>query len=122
VRSNVLAADPAAPLKVYVVWFDMLPGDDRSRLDTKVLSDPRVTNYWDAQKVVGNWYSHQVTHRRGTTWDAFFLYGPQARWTGAPGPVITSGGPVIGARDKLAAGLEQLGIGEGSRGAATGAD
>jgi len=111
VHSNVLEANPSSPLKVYVVWFNMLPGDDRARLDTKVLADPRVTNYWDDQKIVGNWYSQQVTHRRGTTWDAFFLYGPQARWTNAPGPEVSSGGSVIGSRDKLAAGLDQLGIG-----------
>lgn len=117
--SNVLEANRSAPLKVYVVWFNMLPGDDRARLDTRVLSDPRATNYWDEQKVVGTWYSQQVTRSRGTTWDAFFLYGPQARWTDVPGPIVTSGGPVIGARDKLAAGLEQLGVGSGSRGVAT---
>lgn len=89
----------------------MLPGDSRQFLDTKVLSDPRATNYWDQQKLVGNWYSQNVTHRRGTTWDAFFLYGPQARWTDMPGPQVAAGGPVIGARDKLLTGLQQLGLG-----------
>ncbi|HVA24709.1 MAG TPA: hypothetical protein VMW62_09965 [Chloroflexota bacterium] len=109
-RSDVLTAYPSAQLKVYVVWFSMLPGDSRQFLDTKLLSDPRVTNYWDQQKVIGTWYSQHVTHQRGTTWDAFFLYGPNAQWTDVPQPEVTDGGSVIGAHDDLLRGLTQLGI------------
>ncbi|MGH2468914.1 MAG: hypothetical protein ACRDGF_02485 [Chloroflexota bacterium] len=109
-RSDVLAAYPSAQLKVYVVWFNMLPGDARHFLDTKLLSDPRVTNYWDQQKVIGTWYSRHVTHQRGPTWDAFFLYGPNARWTDLPLPQIANGGSVIGAHEDLFRGLTRLGI------------
>ncbi len=96
------------PLKVYVVWFNMLPSDDRRFLDTGVLADPRVSNYWDERKLFGTWVSQQMTHSRGITWDAFFLFGPQARWDDVPQPVISEGGPVIGSTDELTAGLQQL--------------
>ena len=92
----------------------MLPGDSRPLLDTKILSDPRVANYWDQDKLVGNWYSQNVTHRRATTWDAFFLYGPAARWGDVPAPQVAAGGSVIGAHDELSGGLQQLGIGPAS--------
>lgn len=107
----MLRANPSANLKVYVVWFNMLPGDSRQFLDTKLLSDPRVRNYWDQDKLLGNWYSQAVTHRRGTTWDAFFLYGPYSQWADVPTDQVAAGGPVIGAQDKLSAGLDQLGLG-----------
>ena len=114
VHSDVLAAYPSASLKVYVVWFNMLPGDSRQFLDTKVLSDSRVSYYWDQQKVVGNWYSRNVTHERGTTWDAFFLYAPNVRWGEAPPPTVADGGSVIGAHGELTDGLALLGIGPAS--------
>ncbi len=110
-RDEVLSPNPAAPLKLYVVWFNVLPGDSRARLDTKILSDPRVTNYWDEQKIVGRWFSDHVTNRRGITWDAFFLFGPDAQWQSEPGPLISAGGTIIAARDRLAGGLHQLGVG-----------
>ena len=96
------------PLKVFVVWFNMLPSDDRRFLDTSVLADSRVSNYWDEHKLFGTWVSQQMTHSRGITWDAFFLFGPQARWDNVPQPVVSEGGPVIGSTDELAAGLQQL--------------
>ncbi len=110
-RNEVLNPNPSAPLKLYVVWFNMLPGDSRERLDTKILSDPRVTNYWDEQKLVGRWFSDHVTNRQGITWDAFFLYGPRAHWQGQPEPLVSNGGSIIAARDRLSDGLRQLGFG-----------
>jgi hypothetical protein len=108
VRNEILAKNPSMPLDVLVVWFNMLPGDTRLLLDTRTLADPRVTNYWDDQKLVGAWYSEHVNHRPGVTWDAFFLYGPQAQWSDEPEPLVSSGGTVIGQRDRLLAGLGQL--------------
>lgn len=101
-RTNVLDAHPSARLRVYAVWFDMLAGDDRRWTDLQVLNDPRVTNYWDAGKALGTFYARRAGHT-GVTWDAYFLYGPDARWSDAPGPVLSSGGPVIGSSDELAA-------------------
>ena len=110
-RSEILTPNPSAPLKLYVVWFNMLPGDSRGRLDTRVLSDARVSNFWDEQKLVGRWFSDHVAKRQGITWDAFFLYGPDARWQSEPGPLISGGGTIIGARTRLSDGLRQVGFG-----------
>jgi hypothetical protein len=46
-----------------------------------------------------------VTRRAGVTWDQFFLYGPDARWTDAPGPLLASGSPVIGSTSQLMSAL-----------------
>jgi hypothetical protein len=89
VRREILDRYPAARLRVLAVWFKMVPGDSRRLLDTSVLSDPRVTYFWDQRKVVGRWFSHHVTKRAGITWDAYFLYGPEARWNREPGPLVS---------------------------------
>lgn len=101
-RDEILQKHPTARLKVLAVWFDMLPGDSRQLLDTRVLADPRVTYYWDAGKVVGSWFTGHVTHRAGITWDAYFLYGPDATWGQRPGRLVSASvGPVIGSTGAL---------------------
>jgi hypothetical protein len=107
VHDDILAKYPAARLKVLAVWFDMLPGDSRQLLDTRVLADPRVTYYWDSGKLTGQWFTDHVTHRKGITWDAYFLYGPNARWDRLPDPLVvaSSRGPVIGSTDALTAAI-----------------
>lgn len=102
-RTNILDAHPSARLRVYVVWFDMLQGDDRRWTDLQVLNDSRVTNYWDATKAAGRFYAEKVMGYPGVEWDAYFLYGPDARWSDTPSPQLSSGGPVIGASDQLLA-------------------
>jgi hypothetical protein len=101
VHDEILQKYPSARLKVISVWFNMLAGDSRQLLDTRVLGDPRVTYYWDQDKVAGRWFSDHVTGGAGVTWDAYFLYGPGARWDQSPGPLVSSGGPVIGSAGDL---------------------
>lgn len=101
-HDEILQKYPTAHLKVLAVWFDMLPGDSRQLLDTRVLDDPRVTYYWDAGKLTGSWFSSHVTHRLGITWDDYFLFGPDASWGQRPGPIVsTAVGPVIGSTGAL---------------------
>jgi hypothetical protein len=101
VRENILDRYPTARLRVLVVWFNMLYGDAKALTDLRVLADRRVANYWDDSKTVGRWYAQHVTHTAGIKWDAYFLYGPDARWIDAPKPQRSSGGPVIAARERL---------------------
>lgn len=102
-RSEILDRHPSARLKVLAVWFSMVPGDSRRLVDTRVLSDPRVTYFWDREKAVGRWFSEHVTNRRRITWDAYFLYGPEARWDQEPGPLVSrsSASSVIAAASQL---------------------
>jgi hypothetical protein len=106
VHSDILDRYPAAKLKVYAVWFDMLTGDSRQFLDTRALGDPRVTYYWDEGKVVGRWFSANVAGREDVTWDAYFLYGPDAQWGQQLGPLVSSSDSgVIGSTDQLTAAI-----------------
>ena len=68
-HENVLASHPSAHLKVLAVWFNMLVGDSRQFLDTRALGDPRVTYFWDQDRLVGRWFSDHVTGGDGITWD-----------------------------------------------------
>ena len=74
---------------------------------TPLLSDPRVTHFWDGQRQIGRWYSQQEGEQ-GLLWDAYRLYGPAATWTDAPGPVLSQGGPVVERRAELQTALRSL--------------
>jgi hypothetical protein len=103
VRSEILDKHPATQLRVYVVWFDMLPGEARQMVDLQILADRRATNYWDESRITGRWFSDHVVQDRGITWDTYFFYGPNARWETTPEPLLSSGAPVIGGSEDLAA-------------------
>lgn len=85
----------------------MLPADSRTFVDRRVLNDPRVTNYYDPSRVVGSWFAE---HSGGTgiVWDAYFLYGTDATWAPEPGPLLSSGGSVIGSSADLSAAFSKL--------------
>lgn len=104
-QDEILAKNPAPNLRVYVVWFDMLFGDSRSKWDGDGMADPRVVHYWDEKKVVGNWYSANVTHRQDTTWDFYALYGPKATDLNKP---LARGSTIIGSHADLAASIQPL--------------
>ena len=107
-RSEILQKYPASAVRVYVVWFDVLAGDSRQLVDTRVLNDPRVTNYYDGKNVVGTWYARQLGEEE-IVWDAYFLYGLDAAWSAEPGPLVSSGRTVIGSSDDLASAFRTLG-------------
>jgi len=107
VRSNILQKYPSSDVRVYVVWFNMLPADSRDLVDRKVLNDHRVVNYYDPNRVVGTWFAEH-TGGGGIVWDAYFLYGADATWTDQPGPLVSSGGTVIGSSGDLAAAFGKL--------------
>jgi hypothetical protein len=107
VRSNILEKYPSSDVRVYVVWFDMQPGDSRGLVDRKVLNDHRVINYYDPNRVVGSWFAVH-TGDAGIVWDAYFLYGAEASWTDEPGPLLSSGRTVIGSSEDLAVAFGKL--------------
>ena len=90
---------------MYVVWFNMYPGDARWRWDGDGLTDPRVTHYWDEQKTVGTWFSANLTGRDSPTRDFYALYAPDARDLSAPS---TMGGSIISRRAALQSALEPV--------------
>jgi hypothetical protein len=113
VRSEILARHPVARLDVLVVWFAMLPGDSRQLIDRRLLADARVTNYWDEQRSVGRWFSQRVPASRGAerqpiSWDAYLLYGPDARWDTVPGPLVSVGRTVVAHTRRLGTAVTPL--------------
>ena len=58
--------------------------------------------------MVGNWYTANVTHGKGTTWDFYALYGPDATWDTVPPPAVSQGGTIISRRDQLQAAISPL--------------
>ena len=107
-RSDILRKYPSSPVRVYVVWFDMLAGDSRQLVDTRVLNDSRVTNFYDPNKIVGAWFSEHLDREKGIVWDAYFLYGSDATWAAEPGPLLSSGGTVIGSSADLATAFHRV--------------
>ena len=98
----------------------MYPGDARSKWPAALLTDSRVTHFWDEQRVVGKAYLAQLplmldrrapntmTPDADALWDAFFIYAPDARWdSGVPRPVAW-GYPIMPTRETLLSVFETL--------------
>ena len=79
-QSDILEANPTARLRVYAIWTNKLFGDARNR--------------WDADDVAGDWLAGHVSGYQGGDWDTYLLFGPEATWSGRPGPLRSSGSPV----------------------------
>ena len=108
-RKNILEKYASSQVRVYVVWFNVLVGDSRHLVDRRVLNDSRVTNFYDPKRLVGSWFADHSNGGAGIVWDAYFLYGPEATWASEPGPLLSSGGTVIGSSGDLAAAFRNLG-------------
>ena len=96
---------------MYTVWFSMLPGDSRSGWRSGAMADPRVTNLWDEQQVASQWFSQHIDGEQGYVWDAYYLYGPDARWdsaNSAPTSLLSTGGTVRSKLGDLEASLTPL--------------
>lgn len=100
-QQEILAKDPSPQIRVYAVWLSYYPWDSRSDIDSSLLSDRRVAQFWDGDKVTGRWFAEQIQGNRGIAWDVYFLFGPEARWDATPPPLVASGSPVIARADQL---------------------
>lgn len=107
-HEKILKKNPSADLRVYAVWFNMLPGDSRRGWDGAGMTDPRVVHLWDERKAVGDWFAAKVTRSPATEWDAYFLYGPDAAWGAEPEPPVGNGRTIIARRAQLQAEIGSL--------------
>jgi hypothetical protein len=110
-----LAAHPDSDVAVHVIWAPVLGGDiDRARQATATVSGPNVDHYWDPDTITGQWARDHLPWPVDNVpaWDVFYLFDRDATWADEPEPVAT-GYTIVGHRDALAAGLEQL-LGNGS--------
>jgi len=79
----------------------MVWGDAREAWDPGVIFDPRVKQFWDQEKLAGQWFAENVEGYQGIVWDAYYLYGPEAIWGEAPPPSLSSGGTIYGEGQQL---------------------
>ncbi len=115
-QTDLLAAHPGAPVRVYAVSFHMLPSDHLARRlvwPEDAMVDPRVLHFWDETRAVGLWYEENVTRRgrpekQRVEWDAYFLYEPEATWGDAPPEHVSWGRPIIGSKQQLRTHFNQL--------------
>jgi hypothetical protein len=108
VQSQLLAQTPSDQLRVYAVWVPMLWGDARAAWDETTLPDPRVTHFWDGERVIGQWFAKQVDGYDGIAWDVYYLYGPDAKWETMPSSLIASGGDIYSERQALMKNMSTL--------------
>jgi len=119
-QQNLLGRFPTSDLRVYAIWFNMYPGDARSKWPSALLTDPRVLHYWDDQRISGTRYLDQLPalmDRRAPAtlppaadamWDAFFVYAPGDRWK-SPVPLpVTWGYPIMVTHEHLLRHVEML--------------
>ena len=105
-HDQILTQNHAANLHVYAVWIAFYPWDSKSDVDPGILGDPRVTQYWDPDKVAARWFADHVQEQPGgTAWDVYFLYGTDSHWDAAPSQLLASGSPVVADLDTLTARL-----------------
>ena len=111
-QTDILESRPTSPLVVSVVWFSVLGGDQRSAVDTSLLTDERAVHYWDDDAELSHFLSVHSSELGfevdGTLWDAYLLFAPGARWNDIPEPLVGFGAPVIAAADRLALELDQV--------------
>jgi hypothetical protein len=93
VQQEILAASPQANVRIYAVWFNMLPNDSRGKFPTDLLTDSRVTQFWDENHLVGTAFAPLADWHKGVLWDAYFLYGPDATWPALPASPSRSDSP-----------------------------
>lgn len=106
-QENILEANPAADIAVYVVWEPTLDERrDHAEEATALIEDPRVTQFWNEEFITGQYFSATLGGR--TAWDIYFLYGPDASWEETPELLISSGFPVYSQRRQLQTDLNNL--------------
>ena len=111
-RTNILDSKPGAKLAVYAVWMPMLAGEERSDWDGGPLVEGRVDHFWDEEKVLGRWLADRETGGLGSpggiVWDAYLLFGPEARWGDEPTDLLAAGATIIGETGELEAEFRRL--------------
>lgn len=72
------------------------------------MTDPRVVHFWDEDKLLGRWYSKQVSDGEHIVWDTFLLYPPGVELGASPESLVAVGATIIEEREELRRGIESL--------------
>ncbi len=104
----MLAQEPSQDVRFYVVWLNQRVTDERGSIDTTILDDPRVTQYWDGEGITGTYFAEADLGELGASgfiYDVYYVFGPDATWQDEPAPLAGSGVPVVSYVDRL---LEEI--------------
>ena len=119
-QEDILATHKDSALAVYAIWFSMYPTDRRELWPADILTDSRVEEYWDDAKNVGTWYAERLSEMRDTVapgssglggpilWDAYLVYGPEARWDDAPSGLRRWGRTILKTQESLRQSVAEL--------------
>lgn len=101
-QREILESEPTAELRVYAVWVPFSGGtSEAADVSRRVLPDQRVAHFWDGDAVTSDWFAENVDHSPAPAWDVYYLFGPDATWTGVPAPIASSGRTIIGQSSTL---------------------
>ena len=72
-----------------VVWTPMLSADYliAAKDQETIFSDPRVSHYWDPDRLLGQLLSKTLKLRAPIAWDVYLLYPPEHDWDAELPPV-----------------------------------
>ena len=77
----------------------MLAGDSRSAWDSHVLDDPRVSEFWDGNRIVGKWFADKriggLAQPGWIAWDAYYAFPSNSTWTSQPSGTLAAGSDII---------------------------
>lgn len=108
-QREILESEPTAELRVYAVWVPFSGGtSEAADVSRRVLPDPRVAHFWDGDAVTSDWFAENVDHSPAPAWDVYYLFGPDAIWTGVRAPIVSSGRTIIGQSSTLQDGITPL--------------
>lgn len=87
----------------------MLGADARQKWEDDLMTDPRVTQWWDEEKEAGRFFAGQEQFMFGSVaYDIYYLYGQEAQWDVKPSPLVSSGYTVMAKREQLKADVLRL--------------
>lgn len=87
VQRYVLDAIQDPDLRVYVVWEAVASADNRAKAESasRLLSDPRVRQFWSADRFAGKTFQGSLGIKDTPAWDVFLLFSAGKNWrAGAP--------------------------------------
>ena len=87
----------------------MLPADAREGWEADLMTDPRVTQLWDEEKVAGRFFAEQEGFIFGSiAYDVYYLYGPESSWDQKPASLVSTGYTVMAKRNQLKEDISKL--------------
>jgi hypothetical protein len=84
VQTEILDPLIGLPIRTFIVWTPVLPGDDRKAAEaaTRNADSFFVTHYWDATRTIAKEIGERVKLPAGrqVAWDCVFVFDPKVAW------------------------------------------